>query len=101
MNFTFSGFLSKNTYTADRKFTTVLTADNNCSVEAYKGKIAMNYLISSSFHAVGKASGSDVVTSLKFWGVMSTFTKNYKEGRLSLGDVQSEAAAQLRCVKNK
>ena len=101
MNFTFSGFLSKNTFTADRKFTTVLTADNNCSVEAYKGKIAMNYLISSSFHAVGKASGSDVVTSLKFWGVMSTFTKNYKEGRLSLGDVQSEAAAQLRCVKNK
>ena len=101
MNFTFSEFLSKNTFTADRKFTTVLTADNNCSVEAYKGKIAMNYLISSSFHAVGKASGSDVVTSLKFWGVMSTFTKNYKEGRLSLGDVQSEAAAQLRCVKNK
>lgn len=99
MNFTFSGYLSKNTFTADRKFTTVLTADNNCSVEAYKGKIAMNFLISSSFHAVGKASGSDVVTSLKFWGVMSTFTKNYKEGRLSLGDVQSEAAAQLRCVK--
>ena len=101
MNFTFSGFLSKNTFTTDRKFTTVLTAENNCSVEAYKGKIAMNYLISSSFHTVGKAKDSDVVTSLKFWGVMSTFTKNYMEGRLSLGDVQSEAAAQLRCVKNK
>lgn len=84
------GIFTKNTFTADRKFTTVLTADNNCSVEAYKGKIAMNYLISSSFHAVGKASGSDVVTSLKFWGVMSTFTKIIRRVSLSLGDVQSQ-----------
>lgn len=101
MDYTFSGALTKTTFEGARKFSTFLTGDTNCSVEAYKNRPGMSYLITSTFHAVGTNSTTGEVTSLKFWGLMSTFTKNYMEGRLTLSDMQSETAAQLRCIKDK
>ncbi len=92
----FSGIISKTSAAADGKYTTTKTSSDKCSVEKYLGKPAMSYLLGSTGFAVNKTSGN-----IQFFGMMSTFTSTYMEGRATVSYVGYLGGKSLRCIKNK
>lgn len=92
----FSGMINRTSPTASGKYTAAKTSAATCSVEAYIGKPTMSYLIGSTAYTVNESSGN-----IQFFGVMSTFTKNYPEGRLTVGFTNYLGGQSLRCVKNQ
>ncbi len=92
----FSGIVNRTSPTASGKYTTLMTSASTCSVEAYVGKPAMSYLIGSTAYTVNENTGN-----IQFFGIMSTFTKNYPEGRLTVGFTNNLGGQSLRCVKNQ
>ena len=92
----FSGVINRTSPAASGKYTAVMTSSTTCSVEAYLSKPAMSYLIGSTGYTVNESTGN-----IQFFGVMSTFTKNYLEGRATVGYTNNLGGQSLRCVKNQ
>ena len=63
----------------------------------------MMHLLASSTLNKASYSTSDpnVLSNIQFFGMMTTFTGQYKDGRLSMSFVHIENGISLRCVKNK
>lgn len=92
----FAGMINLTTPTGTGKFAATLTSSANCSVDSYLGKLAMTYLIGSTGYAVNSTSGN-----VQFFGMMSTFTKTYPEGRATVSYTNYLSGYSVRCIKNK
>lgn len=98
-NFTFSGSTQKNTPEATGKYpTTVITADKT-EIENYVGELAMTYLLGSTSYQ-WKAATATVSAYAQFFGMMTTFTSTYKQGRLTVGYTNERAGYSIRCIKD-
>ena len=73
-----------------------MTSAANCSVDGYLGKPSMSYILGSTGFTVNEKTGN-----VQFFGVMSTFTKTYMEGRATVGYTNYLGGQSLRCIKNK
>lgn len=92
----FSGVINKTSPTAAGKYTSTMTSAANCSVDGYLGKPSMSYILGSTGFTVNEKNGN-----VQFFGVMSTFTKTYMEGRATVGYTNYLGGQSLRCIKNK
>lgn len=98
-NWTFSGSISRNTSVQKGSYMKLITDESVCSVPAYLGKNRMSYLMSSTGAKVGKDKSGNI-TNYQFFGLMSTFTKVIKDGKLSVALDNYKAGYSIRCIKN-
>lgn len=80
------------------KYMTAMIDDTKCDVKEYLGMNGMTYLLGSTGHAKmkdGKQTGEQMT------GMMTTFTKVYMKGRLSVAYLALNTGVSVRCVKDK
>ncbi|MCI1640402.1 MAG: fimbrillin family protein [Bacteroidales bacterium] len=100
-HFSFSGLMMKNSLTTTGRYLATLCTTSN-SVEAYIGNLSMNYLIASTpYKLVYSSTDPTELKNIQYFGMMSTFTSTYKEGRLSVAYTNYKSGYQLRCIKDK
>ena len=100
-NYTFSGVRQKSGFSATGTYSKLVIDDSVCSVEEYMGENRMSYTMTSTCHKANYSSSDPtVLNSIQFMGLMSTFTKSYMEGRLTLSFMHYESGMELRCVKD-
>lgn len=92
----FSGIINRTAPTAVGKYTATTTTESNCSVKEYLGKPSMSYIIGSTGYSVNEKTDN-----IQFFGIMSTFTKTYMEGRATVGYTNCLGGQSLRCIKNQ
>ncbi len=101
-NFVLSGWRQKKDYTSEGTYFQKTISSENSTVEEWYGLPTMTYLISSTVYKANYSSSDPtVLNSIQFFAGMTTFTKAYPEGRVTLAYQHCESGAQLRCVKNK
>lgn len=98
-NFVFAGTRNKTTLTGAGSYMKNIITDKNCSVEAYYGNPSMTYYMSSTPYQV-KKNTEGVVTNYQYFGMMSTFTSSYMEGRLNVGYTNVASGYAVRCIKD-
>ncbi len=75
---------------------------NEATLAKYKAQPIMNYIMSSTcFRPNYSSSDPNTMTNIQFFAQMTTFTKNYPEGRITLSYQHYESGMQLRCVKDQ
>lgn len=100
-NYIFPGYRQKTNFSAAGSYNKLVIDDSVCSVDEYMGENRMSYTMTSTCHKANYSSSDPTVLSnIQFMGLMSTFTKTYMEGRLSLSFVHYESGMELRCVKD-
>lgn len=92
---TFSGVINRTAASATGKYMTVKTTAANCSVESYRDKVSMTFLMGSTANPKITASSGNI----QFAGLMSTFTGKYPEGRLSVSWSNYLSGYPLRCIR--
>ena len=85
-NYTFCGCINGS------KYQTIITKEETCSVESYIGNNALSYYLSST--------GYQSKSSYQMFGLMSTFSKTFTYGKLSLSYFNLAGGAGVRCVKD-
>ncbi len=100
-NHAFSGVRMKNNYSATPSYNKTAIAAANTSDASLVGLPALSYYASSTLCAANysKTDTAELI-SLQFFGLMTTYTGAYKDGRLSVTFVHEESGVQLRCVKD-
>lgn len=74
----------------------------NTNDETLVGSPAITYFASSTFNKANYDSKEPTkLNTLQYFGMMTTYTGTYKDGRLSMSFVHSGCGMTLRCVKNK
>lgn len=101
-NFVFAGNRQKANFSATGTYSTVSIASANMNDASFAGSPAVTYMASSTLNkASDSTSDPNVLSNIQFFGMMTTFTGQYKDGRLSMSFVHIENGISLRCVKNK
>ena len=101
-NVVFSGARQKNEFSATTmQYVKTQLSETNCTIEEFYGAPAMTYFMSSTFDKTYAPKDSpETITKIYFMSMMTTFTKTYSEGRLSLSNAHCEMGQQLRCIKD-
>ena len=100
-NVVFSGVRQKTEFTAtNTQYVKTAISETNCTIEDFYGAPAMTYYISSTFNRTKEDSETGEILSIYFMSMMTTFTKTYSEGRLSMSNAHCEMGQQLRCIKD-
>ncbi len=100
-NVVFSGVRQKTTFTAtNTQYVKTAISETNCTIENFYGAPAMTYYISSTFDKMKEDSKTGEISSIYFMSMMTTFTKKYSEGRLSMSNAHCEMGQQIRCIKD-
>ncbi len=94
-NWGFYGSVSRNSPALIGKYSEITTKESNCSVEEYLGRLGMSMLMGSTGYAVNEGSGN-----IQFFGLMSTFTSKFKEGKISTAYSNYLSGNTLRCIKD-
>lgn len=77
-------------------------AAKNTNDETLAGLPAITYFASSTFNKANyDSTDPSKLNTLQYFGMMTTYTGQYKDGRLSMSFVHSGCGMTLRCVKNK
>lgn len=92
-NFAFLGCRLKGSQTATGSYNKLIASAADCSVEAYLGKLKMNYMMSST-------GNSATATNFQFFALMSTFSNQYPEGRLNVPFNNYLNGVEVRCIRN-
>lgn len=87
--YAFLGSMLKASATANGSYNKLITSANDCSVEAYLGKLKMNYMLSSTANS-----------ATQFFAMMSAFTATYKEGKLNVAFSNYLNGVEVRCIRN-
>ncbi len=95
-NFVFSGYRQKNNYSATPQYFKSTIAEKNTNDKSFAGLPSITYCATSTVYKYNETSS----TNLQFFGLMTSFTATYLDGRLSLAYVHEECGQQLRCIKN-
>lgn len=93
-NFAWSGTAMKTNYTAARSYNKAAIASANVNDQSLVGLPSVTYIACSTFYQEG-------TNNLQFFTLMSTYTKTYPDGRLSVAYAHKETGVQVRCIKNK
>lgn len=100
-NVVFSGVRQKTEFTAtNTQYVKTAISETNCTIENFYGAPAMTYYMSSTFDKMKEDSKTGEISSIYFMSMMTTFTKTYSEGRLSMSNAHCEMGQQLRCIKD-
>lgn len=100
-NVVFSGVRQKTEFTAtNTQYVKTAISETNCTIENFYGAPAMTYYMSSTFNKMKEDSKTGEISSIYFMSMMTTFTKTYSEGRLSMSNAHCEMGQQLRCIKD-
>ena len=95
-NFVFSGYRQKNNYSATPQYFKSTIAEDKTNDKSFAGLPSMTYCATSTVYKYNDTASP----SLQFFGLMTTFTATYLDGRLSLAYVHEECGQQLRCIKD-
>jgi uncharacterized protein (TIGR02145 family) len=98
-NFAFSGTINRSTVAGTGSYLKVVLSASNCSIAEWYGNLGMTYLMSSTGNKFTTNSGA--LSNIQFFGMMTTFTSAYKEGRLTVAMTNFLSGYQLRCIKNQ
>lgn len=79
---------------------TPVLSESNCSVETFYGKPALTYYMTSTLYKTFTNEDDGTLSKIQFFSLMTTFTKSYTEGRVTLAYASSVAGQQVRCVKD-
>jgi uncharacterized protein (TIGR02145 family) len=97
--FFFSGYVMKNTLTANASYQALTVSATNSTYTRYYGRHSLNYEITSTPYNVRNA-GTDT-QNIQFMGLLCAFSKAlWPEGKLSLSYANYLSGNALRCVKN-
>ncbi len=100
-NHVFSGCRMKSNYTAAPSYQKTVIAAANTSDATLVGLPALSYYASSTLYAPNYSkTNPSQLGSLQFFGLMTTYTNTYPDGRLIVAYVHEESGVQLRCIKN-
>lgn len=99
-NYIFAGVRMQSTFTHVPVYQPTLVTTTNCSVEDWIGLPSVNHYLTSTGYKPAYNSETGELTNIQFFSMMSTFSSNYKEGRMSLGYIGIKSGAQIRCVKD-
>lgn len=100
-NVVFSGVRQKTEFTTtNTQYVKTAISETNCTIENFYGAPAMTYYMSSTFDKMKEDSKTGEISSIYFMSMMTTFTKTYSEGRLSMSNAHCEMGQQLRCIKD-
>ena len=97
-NHAFIGYRQKNNYTAEPRYIYNPIAADKTSDATLVGLSALTFYASSTVYA--PYYKSDELYYLQFFGLMTTYTSTYPDGRLSVAFVHEECGVQLRCIKD-
>lgn len=97
-NHVFSGYRQKNNYTAAPRYIYNPIAAEKTSDATLVGLSALTFYASSTVYE--PYYKNDQLYYLQFFGLMTTYTSTYPDGRLSLAYVHEECGVQLRCIKD-
>lgn len=104
-NWQFSGMVQVNNKFKVGSYVKTLTKDSSCSVDNYLNRKAMSYLLGSTFYNKNTVHNDDNKTeegqNYSYFGIMSTFTKTYPEGRITASNTVYLSGYSLRCIKNQ
>ena len=101
-NFVFSGNRQKTGFSATGQYAKTAISTTNTSDASFAGSPAITYMASSTLNKANYDSKEPTkLNSIQFFGMMTTFTNTYKDGRLSMSFVHIENGVSLRCVKSK
>lgn len=101
-NFVFAGNRQKASFSAAGQYGKTAISAANTSDASFVGSPSITYMASSTLNKANYDSKDPTkLNSIQFFGMMTTFTSTYKDGRLSMGFVHIENGVSLRCVKNK
>ncbi len=95
-NFVFSGYRLKTNYNAAGQYFKATVAADKTSDASFVGLPSITYCATSTVYQYNETANP----SLQFFGLMTSFTSSYLDGRLSLAYVHEECGQQLRCIKN-
>lgn len=101
-NFVLAGNRQKANYSATGQYLKLGVVAANTSDASLAGSPAVTYMASSTLNKANYSTADpNTLASIQFFGMMTTFTGTYKDGRLSMSFVHEENGVSLRCVKNK
>ena len=101
-NFVLAGNRQKANFSATGMYSNVSIASANTNDASFAGSPAVTYMASSTLNKASySTSDPKVLSNIQFFGMMTTFTGRYKDGRLLMSFVHIETGLSLRCVKNK
>lgn len=101
-NHVFSGVRMKSNYSASASYMKNTVAAANTNDASFVGMPGSTYYASSTLNKANYSSTEPATLSaIQFFGMMTTFTGSYKDGRLSMAFVHEESGVQLRCIKDK
>lgn len=91
----FLGTVIKGNPTAKGSYNALTCVESGCSVPDYLGRNRLTYIMGSTAYNASTTNGN-----IQFFGMMSTFTNKYPEGRLSLGYDNFLSGYEVRCIKD-
>ena len=98
-NFVRSGFRQKNNFNATGQYSRIQLYPKNTSLEDQYGTQAMTYILASTcYKPITNSDGE--LTNIQYYGMMTTFTNQYPEGRVTVGYTSICNGQQLRCIKD-
>lgn len=95
-NWGFNGVINRSNASATGAYLKTVTSASNCSVEEYMNRLSMTFITGSTANPNIGSNGN-----IQFIGLMSSFTKNYMEGRLSISFENYLSGYPVRCIKAK
>ncbi|MFI3316108.1 MAG: FISUMP domain-containing protein [Rikenellaceae bacterium] len=80
-----------------------MICSTNTTNEALYGNLSMSYYMTSTAYQASYSTAEATLgqlSNIQFFGLMSTFTTTYPEGRLTLSYVAAGTGQSIRCVKD-
>lgn len=102
-NWSFSSYVMRNTIQGKGKYMYFKLDEKKCNQKEWFGNNGLGFMISSSTPANPvkyDKENPELVKNIQFYGLMSTFSSKFPEGKLSMAFNNLKAANQLRCVKD-
>ena len=104
-NYVLSGVRMQSNFAATPAYLLTTFYSNNtteATPEEYFGQPALTYIMSSTCYQPNYSSSDPTqLTNIQFFAQMTTFTKVYPEGRISIAYKSIKSGQQLRCVKDQ
>jgi uncharacterized protein (TIGR02145 family) len=100
-NFVGVGAVNISTETATGKYLATITTSTTAN-DPYIGVLGLSYYMSSTGSNVRYSSTDPtVLTNIQFYGMMTTFTKSYMDGRLTVSNANYRSGYAVRCIKDE
>lgn len=100
-NYAVSGVRMATNFTATPRYQLTRIWSGNSTLSDLYDEPALTYIMSSTCYKPATSSTTGELTNIQFFGQMTTFSKDYTEGRINVAYISSASGQQLRCVKDR